>query len=304
MLSTAQTPSQEGLAPSPPAAAPTVITPPRREADRGAALDARQLLHLLWYKPEVASRIFRAPIWRAILDDMEQARTDDADDAPSLADDPAETEDTRDIFDILARGASQDVDQLEAELAAAVRPSGKFVPPLLLLAGELVFPFDERETLKAGVAVASQVVGTDEVLKTAIREAREFLSTADLCPPPVIEGHAARLCEAFGRSRRSLAPDVFESQIERALLEWRHYQKRQVLGMTAIRALLLSANTSTARPAPVYLPEDLARKLPMYSRFRARMVAELYLQEDQYEHHPGTLKIHALGRVQASPERK
>jgi hypothetical protein len=244
------------------------------------------------------------PVWRAILDDLEKARADEAYDAPSLAADPAETEDTRDIFDILARGASQDVDQIEAELAAAVRPGNKFVPPLLLLAGELELPFDERETLKAVVAVASQIVGTDEALKTAIREARDFFAAAELCPPPIIEGHTARLREAFGRSRRSLGPEVFENQVERALLEGRHYQKRQVLGMMTIRGLLHSATSASARPAPVYLPEDLARKLPMYSRFRARMVAELYLQEDQYEQHPGALKVYALGRVQATPERK
>jgi len=302
MISASQPTSQEGYLPSPPAVAPAA--PPRREPDRGARLDTRQLLHLLWFKPEVAPRICRVPVWRAILDELEQIRTDEAYDAPSLADDPAETEDTRDIFDILARGASQDVDQIEAELAAAVRPGGKFVPPLLLLAGELEFPFDERETLKAVVAVASQVVGTDDVLKNALREARDFFSAAELCPPPIVEGHTARLREAFGRSRRSLPPEVFENQVERALLEGRHYQKRQVLGMMAIRALLHSATSTAARPAPVYLPEDLARKLPMYNRFRTRMIAELYLQEDQYEQHPGALKAYALGRVQASPERK
>jgi len=264
-------------------------------------LDARELLHLLWFNPDATQRIFRVPVWRAILDDMERERADEAHDAPALARDPAETEDTRDIFDILARGASQDVDQLESELAAAVRPGGKFVPPLLLLAGELVFPFDERETLRAAVSVASPVAGADEVLKSAIREAREFLSTADLCPAPIVEGYTARLREAFGRGRRSLSPEAFEGHIERALLEGRHYQKRQVLGGTAIRALLLTSTGTGARPAPVYLPEELAKRLPMYSRFRSRMIAELYLQEDQHEQHPGALKVYAIGRVQVAP---
>ena len=272
-------------------------TPPKRDS----GLDPRELLHLLWLKSEAAPRICRVPVWRAILDDMEQQRADEAHDAPALASDPAETEDTRDIFDILARGASQDVEQLEAELTAAVRPGGKFVPPLLLLAGELVFPFDERETLRAAIAVTTPLAGNDEVLKGVIREAREFVSGGDLCPPPIIEGYTARLREAFSRIRKSLSSDVLETQVERALLEGRHYQKRQVLGMTAIRALLFSSTTTTARPAPVYLPDDLARRLPMYTRFRTRMIAELYLQEDQYEQHPGALKVHAIGRVQQNP---
>jgi hypothetical protein len=164
-----------------------------------------------------------------------------------------------------------------------------------------VFPFDERETLRASIAVATPLAGNDEVLKGVIREAREFLSGGDLCPPPIIEGYTARLREAFSRIRKSLSSDVLETQVERALLEGRHYQKRQVLGMTAIRALLFSSTTTGARPAPVYLPDDLARRLPMYTRFRTRMIAELYLQEDQYEQHPGALKVYAIGRVQAHP---
>lgn len=268
---------------------------------QGAGLDARELLHLLWFKPEAAPRICRVPVWRAILDDMEEQRADEAHAAPALAFDPAETEDTRDIFDILARGASQDVEQIEAELSAAVRPGGKFVPPLLLLAGELVFPFDERETLRASIAVATPLAGNDEGLKGVLREARDFLAGGDLCPPPIVEGYTARLREAFSRIRKSLSYDVLETQVERALVEGRHYQKRQVLGMTAIRALLHSSTTSGARPAPVYLPDDLARRLPMYTRFRTRMIAELYLQEDQYEQHPGALKVYAIGRVQPLP---
>ncbi len=270
-------------------------------AKRDSGLDPRELLHLLWLKPEAAARICRVPVWRAILDDLEEQRADEAYGSPALAADPAETEDTRDIFDILARGASQDVEQIEAELSAAVRPGGKFVPPLLLLAGELVFPFDERETLRASIAVSTPLAGNDEALKNVIREARDFLAGGDVCPPPIVEGYTARLREAFSRIRKSLSYDVLETQVERALLEGRHYQKRQVLGMTAIRALLHSSTTAGARPAPVYLPDDLARRLPMYTRFRTRMIAELYLQEDQYEQHPGALKVHAIGRVQPHP---
>ena len=270
-------------------------------AKRDSGLDPRELLHLLWLKPEAAARICRVPVWRAILDDLEEQRADEAYGSPALAADPAETEDTRDIFDILARGASQDVEQIEAELSAAVRPGGKFVPPLLLLAGELVFPFDERETLRASIAVSTPLAGNDEALKNVIREARDFLAGGDVCPPPIVEGYTARLREAFSRIRKSLSYDVLETQVERALLEGRHYQKRQVLGMTSIRALLHSSTTAGARPAPVYLPDDLARRLPMYTRFRTRMIAELYLQEDQYEQHPGALKVHAIGRVQPHP---
>ncbi|MDC3979488.1 DUF2169 family type VI secretion system accessory protein [Polyangium jinanense] len=268
-------------------------------------LDTRDVLHLIWYNPESVARICRVPVWRAILDEMEDKPADETLNDPAPTKDPIEIEDTRDIFEIMSRGVSQDVDQLEAELGAAVRPGNKFVPSLLLLAGELSFPFDERKTLEAAVAVATPIAGADEGLKTALREARDFLATPDqLCPAPIIEGYTARLREAYQRGRRALGPDALELQMERALIEGRHYQKRQVLGMNAIRAHLHTSTGTGARPAPVYLPEDIAKKLPLFQKFRARLLVELYFQEDQYEPHPAALKALAIGRVQSSLDRR
>jgi hypothetical protein len=236
---------------------------------------------------------------------MEQDPPDKDLDDPAPTKDPAEIEDRRDIFEILARGASQDADQLSEELSASARAGGKFVPRLLLLAGELSFPFDERETLKATIAVAAPVAGADEGIKGAIRDAREFLATPDtLCPPPIIEGYTGRIREAYQRGRRGLAADSLDAHVERALLEGRHYQRRQVLGMVAIRAYLHTAAGGGARPAPVYMPDAIARKLPLFRRFRARLIAELYMQEDQYEQHPAALKALALGRVAPAPDRR
>jgi hypothetical protein len=271
------------------------------------ALDAREVLHLVWYAPDSVPRICRVPVFRAILDAMEQERSDGLDDADDKSPnkDPVEIEDRRDMFEILVRAASQDVDQIGDELLGAIRPDRKFVPPLLLLAGDLVLPFDEREVLKATIGVATPIAGNDEPLKAALKDGRDFLATPDLiCPPIVVEGMTTRIREAFQKARRGVAPDYLELQTERALLERRAYQKRPVLGMTAIRGLLHSATSSAVKPAPVYLPEDLARQLPLFSRFRARIIAELYLQEDQYESHPGALKALALGRVAAAPERE
>jgi hypothetical protein len=268
-------------------------------------LDPREILHLIWYQPDSVARICRVPVWRTILDEMEQQKEEDGLDDPAPTRDPVEIEDKRDIFEILARGAAQDVEQLNEELAAAVRPGGKFVPPLLMLTGELSFPFDERETLKAMVAVTTPIASADETLKNALREAREFLAMPDvLSPAPIVEGYTARIREAIQRGRRTAATDALEMQVERALLEGRHYQRRQVLGMNAVRSLLSSGAGSGARPAPVYLPDDLARKLPLFQRFRARLIVELYLQEDQYEPHPAALKALALGRVAQSPDRR
>lgn len=254
-------------------------------------LDPREMLHLLWYEPATVAKVCKVPVWRAILDKME----DDGLDDPAPTKDPVEIEDQRDIFEILARGASQDADQLGEELARAIRPGGKFVPPLLLLAGELTFPFDERETLQAAVAVAATLSGADEGIKTAVRDARELLAQT-MCPAPLLESYTMHIREAVRRSVEAL-----DTQVERALLEARHYQRRQVLGMVAIRALLHPS--AGGRPAPLYLPEGIARKLPLFQRFRARLIAELSPQEDQFEQHPAALRGLALGRVMTAPER-
>ncbi len=270
-------------------------------------LDPRDILHLVWYHADSVARICKVPVWRAILQEMEDEAPDDDLDDPAPNRDPIEIEDMRDIFEILAKAASEDVVEVQDELISAVRPGNKFVPPLLLLAGELSFPFDERETLKAAVAIATPLVTTDEAFKSAVKEAKEFLTSAadQLCPAALAEGHTLRIRETFQRSRRTVPADTLDLQIERVLLEGRHYQKRQVLGMNAIRALIhTTTGQSNVKPAPVYIPEDIAKKLPLYQRFRARLIVELYFQEDQYETHPAALKALAIGRLQQYPESK
>jgi hypothetical protein len=167
---------------------------------RGSSrLDSRDILHLVWYHADSVARICKVPVWRAILQDMEQEPPDDNLDDPAPNRDPIEIEDMRDIFEILAKAASEDVVEITDELTAAVRPGNKFVPPLLLLAGELSFPFDERETLRAVVAIASPLATTDEMFKSAVKDAKEFLASGadQLCPASLAEGHTARIRETF-----------------------------------------------------------------------------------------------------------
>lgn len=297
----------------------TVLPSSKREMERSGGfaavrpaprssplLDGREALHLIWYSRESVPRICRVPEWREILDERdERAEGDGLEDAEPEKD-PIDVEDTRDIFEILVRASAQDVEQLGEALSAAVHPGGKFVPPLLLLAGDLAFSFDERETLKAMVAVATPIAGADEGTRNAIREAREFLAGTDqIFPGSTVESYTSRIRDALQRARKSLVTDVVEPQVERALLEGRHYQRRQVLGMNAIRALLhTGTGLGNVRPAPAYLPDELARKLPLYQKFRARLLVELYMQEDQYEQHAAALKVLAVGRVQSLPDRR
>jgi hypothetical protein len=55
---------------------------------------------------------------------------------------------------------------------------------------------------------------------------------------------------------------------------------------------------------PAYLPERLAKELPMFQRFRIRAVVEARLQLDQFEAHSSALRMVAFGRVMATPRRR
>jgi hypothetical protein len=54
---------------------------------------------------------------------------------------------------------------------------------------------------------------------------------------------------------------------------------------------------------PGYLPEALAKKLPMFQRFGGRLIAEVQQQADQYETHHASLRIVALARATARGRR-
>jgi hypothetical protein len=272
---------------------------PRPAAAPATRFEAGEVMQLVWFDPEIVPRARRRPAWRKVLDALEEKPLDADLDDPALAKDPMDMEDRRDIFEILARGEAVGEEGLNSALAGAVRDDGKFVPALVLIGGELIFPFDELETLKATVTIASPLAAGDELLKSAVHDAREFLGMPDmLSSPGVTEGFTSRIEDAFRKGKRGVPATYLETQTERALLEKRHYQKREVFGAPHLRALLQVGGSS--RLVPAYLPEALAKKLPMYVRFRARIIAEVHLQEDQYETHPAALRVTALGRVTAA----
>jgi hypothetical protein len=50
---------------------------------------------------------------------------------------------------------------------------------------------------------------------------------------------------------------------------------------------------------PVYLPEGLGKKLPMFQRWKARVIAEVHPRVDPFESHPAALKV--VGWVMGAP---
>ncbi len=281
-------------APTPEPSAPVEAARPTSKLEPGRAL------HLVWFDPEVLPKVRRKPAFQPILAALDGRPLDGDLDDPSTARDPTVVEDRRDIFEVLARGDAVDEAALNEAVDRGVRDDGKFVPPFLLIAGEVRFPFDELSTLKATLSIVTPFATGDEPLKMTIADAREFLRTPDLLSPPgVIEGFTSRVQDAFRKMRKAVPPGYLEDQTERVLVEKRLYQRREVFGGPHLRAQLFLAPGS--KPWPLYVPEAIAAKLPMFARFPARILAEASLQEDQYETHPSSLRASAIGRVAPAP---
>jgi hypothetical protein len=107
----------------------------------------------------------------------------------------------------------------------------------------------------------------------------------------------ARIRETFAQGKRAVPDTHLVEQTDRVLLAQRRYQKRIVFGAPHLRCLIHLEGAVV----PGYLPESLAKKLPMFQRFRGRLIAEVQQQADQYETYPASLRVVAL--VRATPRR-
>lgn len=271
----------------------------------GLGPQAREACHLLWYdsSPQVITQIRGVPDWKVILGDLDAELRKrksqdpfDFDEEPPPAP-PPEVQERRDVFAILTRAQTTDPDSLGMLLMEAVTDDGSFIPPLVLFSGELVFPFDEVETLKATVTAATPFAGNDnKKLKETIDTANDLLKTPWIhSSGGVAEGMTQKVRDAFSQSARMLPAGYLDMHTSRVLLEQRHYQKRSVFGEESIRCEFTPTLSSVAIPA--YLPSDLSKKLPMFQRFRSKVIAEAHVQQDQFESHPSALKVVALGRL-------
>ena len=283
-------------------AAPTPASaPPPLPRSSSPRLEPDGAIQLVFHETDSMPRIRRAPRWRSILHELEKHPPDPDLEDPAFAKDPADVEDRREIFEILARGTPAIAAEVNEALVAAVREDGKLVPPLLLVGGELQLPFDEIETLRATVTTVTPLAGNDENLRASIDVARQFLAIPGLATAPAVaEGLTTRIRDAWNQGKRMVAPGYLDAQTERALTEQRHYQRRTVFGGPHLRALLHAGGPS---PIPMYLPEAAAKVLPLYPRFKARVVVEVHLQLDPYETHQAALRGVALARVSPLPKR-
>ena len=282
-----------------PVAAPVTTTPsvqddarPRVPAARPSRRLGPEVVDLLWFDPQGVARIRAA--FPTIVDELEFEPLDPKHDLPT--DDPNASRDRHDTFGVLTRATPTDGRGIQRAMIESISETGRFTPPVVLLTGELRFPFDEVEHLQAAVAAITPLATEDnKKLKDALEAANEVLKTPLLQAPSNVEVVTSELRDALRQSKRSVTVSQLDAHIERVLLDQRKYQKRTVFGDEQIRALCVPAGENAA--IPVYLPQTLAMRLPLMLRMKARLLAEAHAQQDQYESHPNALRVLALGRV-------
>jgi hypothetical protein len=277
--------------------------------------DPAEVLDFLYYDPESLPRVRRVAAWRPIIKALEGRPLDAEEDDPAAAKEPEQIEDRREILEDLLRASPSDPAAVEDAVARAARDDGRYLPPLVLVSGDLVTPFDEIEVLKTTLTLLTPVAGNDENLRASMEVARELLKLPALgSSPQVVEGLTARIREAYTAAKRPVALSQIDPQIERALVEQRLYQHRKVLGGRRTRALYCppgsgdgavdkSGKSSGPPPLVTYLPELVEPKLPLFARFKVRLVARVHLGLDPYEQGVA-LECLALGRMCPSPKRE
>jgi hypothetical protein len=148
------------------------------------------------------------------------------------------------------------------------------------------------EALRASVAIASSVAGTDKRMLASIAVAQEALS-ATLPPAPETLRTLAKQIETSSASL-ALPPRFVVTHVERILVENRNYKRRMILGASRVRADLVFAGGDVF---PLYLPDDSATSLPLLPSFPVMAVCEVRPREDLVETQPEALLCVALGRV-------
>lgn len=257
-----------------------------------------EVLELLWYDEAQVPRM-RA-WWEELVTDLDFEASDPRRDLG--AEDPEKARGRHNVFGILSDGEVLTPASLPRVINAAVNDRGRFTPPLTLLGGELRFPFDEVETLRATILAATPLVGSDKRLKESIDSMSELLKTPYLQGSTgVVEKLTRDLRDQFRDVNRGLPAGYLDGHVERLLLEQRRYAIRKVFGGEFIRALLVPSTpegsaSSTVAAVPVYLPKHLDQSLPMMITMKVRLIAEAHLQQDLYETSPHALRAVALGR--------
>jgi hypothetical protein len=248
----------------------------------------------LWLDEKAVPKIKADPQWRELLADPPRAEKPSFgfDDEPPVTK-PDGDEPRRTAMTVLSRGSAFGGSDMLSLLLEARRPDGSLEPPFALVKGTLRFPFDDIETLKAMVASATPFATGNKILADALDTANQVLAAPK--PPSEMAANVAKNIRAAYEKSDRLEVSYLDESTEKTLLAERSYNRRSLLGDKWVRALLTPAAGKTAVVA--YIPDAIAKDLPMFTSFVARLIVRVHPQQDQYEPSDVALEVVALGRV-------
>jgi hypothetical protein len=282
---------------------PNAVTPMSFMA-MSSRVPTRDVLKLVWLDPTSVPRIRAERRFRAHLSRPDRRALGSEEGEVDLKSGAAQSaKDRRDVLSLLANGEAISENAIRHALVDAVSEEGTLDPPLVLVAGDLEFLFDELAALRATVTAASPIAASDEHLREALEKANALLNA----PWPagaggIAAGLLAQVKEALAQAGR-VPTGSLEAHTERMLLEQRCYQTRTLFGRRWIRAILRGSGGAIVAGGsmPVYLPEALKDELPLFRRIRVRLLGEADLQEDQAESSGCSLKVMAVARFVGLP---
>ncbi|NUP05552.1 MAG: DUF2169 domain-containing protein [Polyangiaceae bacterium] len=260
----------------------------RARADDNEGPAKRAVVDLLYYQQEIVARLDRDPYWRekTAQASLGLRRTADA----AREKDP-DQERLR-LLKLLCTVEPIMSGELRYAYEDRLAASSIYELPLILAEGDLEPAFDEVETLKLMLAATSPLGVNDKKLGGLVKVANEMLASSW---PPTGES-ALGLARQLEQAAKELAlpPRYLTQQVDRALLEARHFKKRSVFGGTHLRADFIIPRADGH--LPLYVDENVIPKLPLLGSIRVIALGELRPQEDSAESHPDAFVALALAR--------
>lgn len=260
---------------------------PRDPVAASVATGAEEPLDLLWFENDILATIQHNPSMRGLLAAKTRRTTREAEDERGGAERRREDSTRLDVLRVLGQSPAAETGTLER--AWGTSANGR--PPLVVVRGDLVVRFDDRDALRATVGIAAPFASLDKGLEGAT-ELATVVADNEWSSATSIEGALKRLREALGRASRELSPAVLDVAVQRALLERRRFRAVTLLGAEWLRTELTGSN----KPVPLYLPAALRNELPILDRFPIRALAELRKRQDGSEQHDDALFVKALAR--------
>ncbi|NUP07198.1 MAG: DUF2169 domain-containing protein [Polyangiaceae bacterium] len=204
----------------------------------------------------------------------------------------ADTDERTKVLRVLCTAVPTDGTNLKSHIESILRDTERMELPLVLVEGELKPVFDELETLKLTIAAAQPFAGADKKLSDMLRIANEMLAS----PLPAQREAALSLARQIEQSAApsTMPPRYVAQQVQRALLEQRHFKQRNVFGGPHLRVDLLLSKSE--RPFVGYIDATASAKLPLLPSIPFIALGELRPREDALEQQPEAFYVAALGR--------